>query len=252
MARAPDERYDKAYELYKQGMKLVEIANQLNLPEGTVRRWKSTHKWDSERSEKKSERSNRKKGGQPGNKNAVGNDGGAPEGNKNAEKHGFFAKWLPEETKEIIEELASEDPLDILWNNILLQQAAILRAQNIMHVTGKDEIIKEVVRSKTKSKVRETEKTTTTDEEQEIEYAFQFAWDRHATFLTAQSRAYNTYLSMIRQYVEMLNKDWDTATEEQKQRVEYLKAQIAKTKGEDNKAQLEKLDEVLNSIKGVV
>lgn len=59
MARAPDERVSKAYELYKQGMKLVEIASQLNLPDGTVRRWKSTYKWDSERSEKKSERSHK-------------------------------------------------------------------------------------------------------------------------------------------------------------------------------------------------
>lgn len=39
--------------MYLSGMKLVEIASQLNLPEGTVRRWKSTHKWESERSEKK-------------------------------------------------------------------------------------------------------------------------------------------------------------------------------------------------------
>lgn len=39
--------------MYRAGMKLVEIASQLNLPEGTVRRWKSTHKWESERSEKK-------------------------------------------------------------------------------------------------------------------------------------------------------------------------------------------------------
>lgn len=63
MARAPDERIVKAYELYKQGMKLVEIASQLNIPAGTVRRWKSTHKWGSERSEKaekKSERSVKK------------------------------------------------------------------------------------------------------------------------------------------------------------------------------------------------
>lgn len=57
MARAPDERVQKAHDLYKQGMKLVEIANQLNIPDGTVRRWKSTYKWDSERSEKISERS---------------------------------------------------------------------------------------------------------------------------------------------------------------------------------------------------
>ena len=60
MARAPDERYNKAYELFKAGNKLVEIANQLNLPEGTVRRWKSTHKWDNERSDIKSERSEKK------------------------------------------------------------------------------------------------------------------------------------------------------------------------------------------------
>lgn len=40
---------------------------------GTVRRWKCTHKWDSERSDKKSERSPKKKrGAQPGNKNSHG------------------------------------------------------------------------------------------------------------------------------------------------------------------------------------
>lgn len=61
MARAPDKRIEEARQLYKQGKKLVEIASQLNLPEGTVRRWKCTHKWDSERSDKKSERSEKKK-----------------------------------------------------------------------------------------------------------------------------------------------------------------------------------------------
>ncbi len=48
---------EKAYEMYRQGMKLVDIASALDVPSGTVRRWKSTHGWDSERSEKKSERS---------------------------------------------------------------------------------------------------------------------------------------------------------------------------------------------------
>lgn len=61
MARAPDKRIEQARKLYLQGKKLVEIASQLNLPEGTVRRWKCTHKWDSERSDKKSERSEKKK-----------------------------------------------------------------------------------------------------------------------------------------------------------------------------------------------
>lgn len=61
MARAPDPRIEQAKTMYLNGHKLVEIASQLNLPEGTVRRWKSTHKWENERSDKKSERSEKKK-----------------------------------------------------------------------------------------------------------------------------------------------------------------------------------------------
>lgn len=61
MARGPNEKLEEAYKLYKAGMKLIDIANKLDLPPGTVRRWKSTYKWDeenqSERSDKKSERS---------------------------------------------------------------------------------------------------------------------------------------------------------------------------------------------------
>lgn len=46
MARAPNENVDKAYKLFKEGVKLVEIANQLNVAEGTVRSWKNRYKWD--------------------------------------------------------------------------------------------------------------------------------------------------------------------------------------------------------------
>lgn len=60
MARAPDSRITQAKAMYLQGTKLVEIASQLNLPEGTVRRWKSTYKWDAERSDKNNERSENK------------------------------------------------------------------------------------------------------------------------------------------------------------------------------------------------
>lgn len=102
MARAPDKRIEQAKAMYLKGMKLVEIASRLNLPEGTVRRWKSTHRWDNERSDKKSERSDKKKrGGQPGNQNATG-----PPGNKNAVKTGefetlFFDCLEPDEQKLI-------------------------------------------------------------------------------------------------------------------------------------------------------
>ena len=91
MARAPDPRIEQAKAMYRQGTKLVEIASQLNLPEGTVRRWKSTHRWESERSDKKSERSKkRKRGAQPGNKNSSG----GPPGNKKAVTTGEFETLL--------------------------------------------------------------------------------------------------------------------------------------------------------------
>lgn len=52
--RSPDSI--EAEKLYKAGMSLADIARKLEKPEGTVRRWKSTQKWDvkeSERSETK-------------------------------------------------------------------------------------------------------------------------------------------------------------------------------------------------------
>lgn len=84
MARAPNEKLNEAYKLYKKGLKLVEIAKKLDVPDGTVRRWKKTYEWDNERSEKRSERS-RKKGAPIGNKNATG-----PPGNKHAVTTGEF------------------------------------------------------------------------------------------------------------------------------------------------------------------
>lgn len=66
MARAPDERVEKARKLYQKGKKLSEIAAKLGVPSGTVRRWKSTYKWDemqesecSESEQKRSDKSER-------------------------------------------------------------------------------------------------------------------------------------------------------------------------------------------------
>ena len=61
MARAPNEKLNKALSLYQKGYKLIDIAKELDIPDGTVRRWKNTYNWDSERSERKSERSEKKK-----------------------------------------------------------------------------------------------------------------------------------------------------------------------------------------------
>lgn len=47
MARARSPDSIEAEKMYRSGMKLVEIAEKLGVPDGTVRRWKSTQKWGS-------------------------------------------------------------------------------------------------------------------------------------------------------------------------------------------------------------
>ena len=62
MARARSPNSIEAEEMYKNGMKLVDIAKKLDVPASTVRRWKSTQNWDGKTKGKKNERSQKKKG----------------------------------------------------------------------------------------------------------------------------------------------------------------------------------------------
>lgn len=206
MPRKPDERIDKAKELFLKGQKLVEIANQLDLPEGTVRRWKSTYNWDNERSDKNSERSEKKRGGQPGNKNATG-----PPGNKNAEKYGFFSKYLPDETREIFSAIEKADPIDLLWHQIQIAYTAIIRAQRIAYVKDQKDKTIEKVEEKNGNVIGE-------------KWEVQQAWDKQNEFLKAQARAQSELRSMIKQYDEMLHKNWDLVSEEQRTRIEVMRA----------------------------
>lgn len=234
MARAPDARIEQAKTMYLKGAKLVEIASQLNLPEGTVRRWKCTHKWDNERSDKKSERSHRKKGGQEGNSNAKGY--GAPDQNRNAEKYGFFNKYLPDETREIFSAINQADPLDLLWHQIQIAYAAIIRAQRIAYV--RDQQDKTVERIETKAGNVLGEK-----------WEVQQAWDKQNEFMKAQARAQSELRSLIKQYDEMLHKDWGMASEEQRSRIAQIKAQTDKLTG--NNQEIEDMSESEAEIYGV-
>lgn len=209
MARAPDKRIEQAKALYLGGRKLAEIARELDLPEGTVRRWKCTHKWDSERSDKKA--NVRKRGAQPGNKNSSG----GPSGNRKAEKYGFFSKYLPDETREIFSAIDQADPLDLLWHQIQIAYAAIIRAQRIAYVKDQQDRTVEKIEEKKGKIIGER-------------WEVQQAWDKQNDFLKAQARAQSELRSMIKQYDEMLHKDWSAASEEQKARLEQIRAQTAR------------------------
>lgn len=122
---------------------------------------------------------------------------------------------------ELIEEIQTKDKLDILWEQISIQYAAIIRAQRIMYVTDKKEMIKELKKHKS------------SEMGEEVEYEFQFAWDRQASFLNAQSRAMGELRSLIKQYDNMINSNLELASEEQKLRIQKLKAEIGKLNSDD-------------------
>lgn len=228
-----------AFELWQQGTKYQQIADEVGVSLSAVKSW-ATRYWKKDKSQnsekvatkeskKKLQPKKRKRGGQPGNKNATG-----PPGNQHAVKHGFFCKVLPAETLQIINELENSDQIEILWQNIQIQYAAILRAQKIMFVND--------INDKTIEKV-EYKDGNVSGEKWEV----QQAWDKHANFLTAQSRAMNTLAALIKQYDAMVESGM--ANKEQAARIELLRAQIKKLDAEEQTGKSDKVV-IVNDLPG--
>lgn len=179
-----------AYQDYLNGMKYKEIAEKYGVTINTVKSWKTRYKWS-----KDGKKSVHTKTGKVciqkaklGNQNAAGH--GAPEGNKNAEKYGFFSKYLPDETREIFSAIEEADPLDLLWHQIQLAYAAIIRAQKIAYVKDQED--------KTKEKTGSFDNGDT--------YMVQQAWDKQNEFLKAQARAQGEFRALVKQYKELAEK----------------------------------------------
>lgn len=213
---------------YMSGMKYKEIAEKYGVTMNTVKSWKTRYQWA--RGDKKSVHTKKKKvctqkqrnkGGQPGNRNAAGHGGTGPPGNKNAEKYGFFSKYLPEETREIFSAISEADPLDLLWHQIQIAYAAIIRAQRIAYVRDQQDKTIEQVEEKRGKIIGER-------------WEVQQAWDKQNEFLKAQSRAQSELRSLIKQYDEMLHKNWKMASEEQRARIDALKAKSSPQQEEND------------------
>ncbi|MCZ2969987.1 phage terminase small subunit, partial [Acinetobacter baumannii] len=121
--------------------------------------------------------------------------------------HGFFRKHFPEDVADLAAEIMEKNPIDMLWENITIQYTAIIRAQRLMFVKDQEDMTKEIK--------KETDMGT--------EYEIQFAWDKHANFLNAQSRAMSTLSSLIRDFDKLANID-----DERRAKLNLMNAQIDK------------------------
>ena len=213
MGRARDPNRDKAFEIYSENngnIELIEIAERLGVSAGTVRGWKSKDKWEPKIKgtfqNKNTERSKNPRGAPKGSKNALGH--GAPKGNTNALKHGLFAKYLPQEVYEIAQELSDKQPIDILWENITLTYANLLHAQRILFVQD----------------VEDSNTFVTSEGKAGVGYEHHTAWDKQGKALAAIARAQSELKGMIKTYDELTRSP--LVTEEQRLRIDNLKAQL--------------------------
>lgn len=198
---AYDEKIKKKIQkLYENGESFDGIFNKYGVAINTVKYWVYKHKWKRENHIKKPTKTKRKMNGF-----CVGKLQ-----NTNAVKHGLFAKYLPKETLELVGAIETMSPLDILWENICLKYAAIVRSQQIMYVKDNNDVTKRI----------------TVDGSETTVYQYKEAYEKQASFLMAQSRAMGTLMNLIKQYEEMCN--GKLATEEQRLRIEKLKKEIAK------------------------
>ena len=200
---------------YLNGMKQKELIQKYNIPLNTLKSWIKRYHWSEE---KKGAPKKGKKGAPLNNKNAVGNDGGAPKQNANAVKHGLFQKYLPKDTYDIIESMKDKTPLDLIWDAIQIQYAAIIRAQQIMYVKDKDDV--------TSTQIGFTEGKVSGET-----WEVQQAWDKQANFLKAQSKAVDSLKNMVKDYLELEG----ASKQDAKEQVEDWKAAIiaiAKRRGE--------------------
>ena len=147
--------------------------------------------------------------------------------NTNSKKHGLFAKYLPQETMEIMNDIESMGPADILWMNIKMQFASIVRAQQIMYV----EDINDRTETLKKLKVENIEtREGHTQIPIEKEYEIEQAWNKQATFMHSLSRSMAELRNMLKQFRDMAYEDDIRLLE-----IEKMEVTIDKAKAETEK-----------------
>ncbi len=158
-----------AYNTYIKGMGNIskkKIAEDFGVSISTVSRWASQDCWDNVISTLKCSDTEQKS-------------------DANVDS---IISLLPKETADIINVIENSSPAEILWQNILLQYAAIIRAQRVMDVDGDILQIEKRKINNMDVKAKEWENFT--------------PWERYKIFMDTQSKAMQALTSMLKRFDE--------------------------------------------------
>lgn len=285
MARAPDKRIEQAEQMYLSGMKLVEIASQLKLPEGTVRRWKSTHKWDSERSDKNNERSDREN--ERKKKAIVDEVEQVLENTELTDKQRLFCLYYVrcfnatkayQKAYECSYDTAMANGFKLLRNAQIQEEIKYLKQNRLNREFLSEEDIfqkyMDIAFADITDYVKFGQETVPVMgpfgpiqiKDEDTGEKVTLTKVVNAVRFIDSDLVDGTLISEVKQgkdgaSIKLLDKQkalqWladhmDLATEEQKAKIELLKTQSMQKQGKDKDRELEKLDKVLSEIRGVI
>lgn len=244
------ENYELAQIDYNDGLKYKEIADKYGVTLNTVRSWKS-RKWSEKGKMKRVARdvqeehkrlSEFQKSAQidfvdmDTIKTVLGKERDATELSNVVPNVGLmdvtrteamrkvYERWLPQEQLDIIDTVSSMSIADRLWMQLEFNFSSLVRMQQIMYVNdNKDHtsVISGIGMSET--------------------YAVALAHDKYDKYVTAQAKATNAYLNIVRMFLEVaeLNDERRLKLEAMTLGNEKLRAEIEKIKGVDNDKPLE-------------
>lgn len=213
MAKAASPLRDKALKAWLKSGKtkrLVDIAYELGISPGLIRKWKHEYNWDAEPLKKP-------KGAQKGNKNALGNSGGngAPPENDYAVKHGLFRRFMPQELIDMAEEFEDKAPVDMLWDMVVIWHTKIMYSLKLTFVKDKQDETK-VLKKHAVGQFGDTE-----------EWEYQHAWDKENSTMKALAIASREFREAVRSFQSAAPEN-----DERRLKLEVMQLQADKTKAE--------------------
>lgn len=170
---------DDAYKDWQSGMKYQEIADKYGVSLSTVKSW-ATRYWKNQEAKKVATKGKKKlqpsakklqpkkRGGQPGNTNSKDNSGGAPSGNTNNYRHGFYYDVLKPEEQAFVDSPDSITEAQRLLNEMALCE---IRERNLLQLLAELRAVPTglAVQSVTKFK-KDTSTTALTTKEYILRY----------------------------------------------------------------------------------
>ena len=288
MARAPDARMEQARELFLKGKKLIEISELLGVPEGTIRSWKNRYNWDNATLQKKRNVAKEKMTSKtvttqdivPEVESVIQNPDLSDKQRLfclyyvrcfNATKayrkaygcaystaavEGFNTLRNPKIQNEIQALKQSRLNREFLDEHDIFQKYMDIAFADITDYVefGREKV--QVIGAFGPVEVKNPETGKKEPLIKEVNTVrFRESGEVDGTLISEVKQGKDG--ASIKLLDRMKALDWlaehmDLASEEQKARIAQIKAQTEKLKGSDSSAELERLDEVLKEIKGVV